>query len=371
MNANEKLIAAERFISALKKNPEDIQALLQGAILVGQLKKPDLEAQRLFLTRILSLEPTHQKAREMLLALDRAELQSGISRVAAEPVIPTSPPAVQTQPEEPLVSRYSAVNQLLVYLLVGNSLLFLLKAMGDWVVFGCFAVGCLILLLPIWIVSAVVTVTDSGISLSRLFGLYRREAAWGEIESLEPGPLGAGLDLKLAGGRWLVISSQMSRYAAIVAILQRSRPDLFSLPGAGSFSGSKTFRKGFFGKYALFFLASILTVATLTSIPTILFAILFGIFSYAAWNAALRNVHTVTLEGDRLSARSMRDKHDLTAQQVRDIRILTRYNRRGVATNFIQIDRQEGDEIVLWRFPEGNEIMYGFLRNWWLAARDA
>ena len=371
MNSHEKLIAAERFKNAINKNPKDIQALLDGAILAGQLKKPDVNAQRLFLNRILSLEPTHRKAREMLLELDRAELQAGYSTVTAEPVVSTTPSTVQAQLEEPLVSRYSTVHQFLVYLLVAFVLLFVLKAIGDWVVFGCFAGGSLFLLIPVWFVSAVVTVTSSGISLSRWFGLYRREAAWSEIESIEPGPMGVGLDLKLAGGRWLVISSQMSSYARIVEILQRSRPDLFRLPGTGTFSGSKTFRKGFFGKYWLSFFASILTMFFLASIPTIFFAIVLGIFCYISWRAALHNVHTVTVEGDRLSARSFRDKYELTAQQVRDIRIVTQRNTRGVATGLVQIDRLEGGEIMLSRFPEGNEIMYGFLRSWWSAYQNA
>lgn len=306
----------------------------------------------------------------MLLELDRGELQTGYFQVAAEPVVPIAPPAMKAPLEETLISRYSIIHQGLVYLLVGFSLLFVLQAFGDWVVFGCFAGGFLFLLIPVWFVSAVVTMTPSGISMTRLFGLYRREAAWSEIESVEPGPLGVGLDLKLAGGRWLAISSQMSRYAAIVEILRGSRPDLFSLPGispdgTGTFSGSKTFRKGFFGKYWLSFFAFILTVACLTSIPTIFFAIVFGILSYVFWSAALHAVHTVSLEGNRLSARSFRDRYELSAQQIRDIRIVTRYNRRGVATNLIQIDRLDGDEIVLSKFPEGTEILYGFLRSWW------
>lgn len=375
MNSNESLIAARRINRALEKNPNDTNAILELVALGNTFPDTDRDRLRLLLNRVLSLEPANEKARQMLLELDRGELQTGYFQMAAEPVVPIAPPAMKAPLEETLISRYSIIHQGLVYPVVGLSLLFVLQAFGDWVVFGCFAGGFLFLLIPVWFVSAVVTVTPSGISMSRLFGLYRREAAWSEIESVEPGPLGAGLDLKLAGGRWLAISSQMSRYAAIVEILRGSRPDLFSLPGispdgTGTFSGSKTFRKGFFGKYGMAFFSFVFTVVFLASIPTIFFAIVLGIIIFLLWSAALNSVHTVTLDGDRLSARSFRARYELTAQQVRDIKIVTQYNRRGVATNMVQIDRLDGDEIVLSKFPEGTEILYGFLRSWWMADQN-
>ena len=111
------------------------------------------------------------------------------------------------------------------------------------------------------------------------------------------------------------------------------------------------------------------TVVFLVSIPTIVPAILMGILIFFMWHAALSEVHTITLEGTRLSTRSLRARKEMISQQIKDIRMATRYNRRGVATRLIQVELLDGTDFTLTGFPEGNEIMYGFLKSWWNSYR--
>lgn len=265
--------------------------------------------------------------------------------------------------ERPLVSRYSIIHQIVVYPFVAFIILLMFMALGEWDVFIMFTVCFMLLLIPVWFVSAVVRVDGSGINMSRLFGIYRREIEWMEIESIKPGHMGVGVKLRTAEGRSMAISSQMSQYPAIVEILRTLRPDLFTLPRNSA--GAMTFQKSFFGKYWLLFLSSAMTIVFFASIPTIVPAIFFGFVIYMMWSAALYAVHTVSLDGNRLSTRSLRARQELTSQQIKDIRMVTHYSRRGVATRLIQVELLDGTDFAMTGFPEGNEIMYGILKNWW------
>jgi hypothetical protein len=271
--------------------------------------------------------------------------------------------------EKPLVSRYSIIHQIVVYPFVALALMFMFQSFGDWFAFGFFTLCFLLFMIPVWFVSAVVRVGSSGISMSRLFGMYRREIEWNEIESIKPGPMGVGIKLRTIEGRSMSVSSQMGRYAAMIEILRTMRSDLFALPGSST--ESRTFQKSFFGKSWMLFLSSAMTVVFLASIPTIVPAIIIGILIFFMWNAALNAVHTVTLEGNRLSTRSLRTRQELTAQQIRDIRIATHYNHRGRATRLILVEVVNGTDFALTGFPEGNEIMYGFLKDWWSSYQTA
>lgn len=272
-------------------------------------------------------------------------------------------PSIGNPLERPLVSRYSIIYQILVYPFVGFALMLMFQAFGDWDAFIFFTVCFLVFMIPVWFVSAVVRVDGSGISMSRLFGIYRREVEWNEIESVKPGRMGVGIKLRTADGRAMAISSQMSKYPAIIEILRMLRPELFALPGSSA--GSRTFQKSFFRKSWLLFLSAAMTVVFLASIPTIVPAIIMGILIFFMWNAALSAVHTVTLEGNKLSTRSLRGQKEMTSQQIKDIRMATHYNRRGMATQVVQVDLWDGTDFALTGFPEGNEIMYGFLKSWW------
>ena len=80
---------------------------------------------------------------------------------------------------------------------------------------------------------------------------------------------------------------------------------------------------------------------------------------------SLFNVSEFKLEGDKISTESFFNQKELTAKQIREINMKTQRSRRGVATNFINIQPTEGNAIALVGFPEGDEILYGILIDWW------
>lgn len=362
MNAINELKEAKRLQRTLKANPTDIDSLLK---LAATLK--DLELKRKVLDRILSLEPTNKTAREMLLEMDRAEM--GGERSPAEvsgnliPKMsaPASTPSLSDQLAKPLVSRYSIIHQILIYPFVLFSILLMFQALGEWDVFIVFAGFFLLLLIPVWFVSAVVEVSNSGIKLRRLLGMYCREFEWKEINRIEPAIMGVGMKLTTVEGISVTISSQMHGYSTIVEILRRMRPDLFDTAGV------KIFRKGFFAKYGLFFFLIAATPLALGAVlaPPFLPGIVLAVLIFFFWRSALHAVHLAKVEENRLSIQSFRKNQELTGQQIKNISMMSLRNRRGVAKHFICIELHEGDEYRLSGFPEGNEIMYGFLRNWW------
>jgi hypothetical protein len=247
--------------------------------------------------------------------------------------------------------------------------MFMFQAFGDWDAFIFFTLCFLLFMIPVWFVSAVARVDGTGITMARLFGIFRREIEWAEIESVKPGPMGVGIKLRTAEGRSMTISSQMSRYTALIDILRMSRPDLFELPGDSTVT--RTFRKSFFRKSWMLFLSVAMTLVFLASIPTIFPAIIMGILILWMWKTALSAVHTVTLEGNRLSTQSLRTRKEMTSQQIKDIRMASYYNRRGVRTQLILVELLDGTNIPLSDFLEGNEIMYGFLKSWWQSCQTA
>ena len=381
MNSIQKLLAAKRIQRAIDKNPDDVHAILELVALRSTFAEPDDGTNQKLLNRVLALDPANQKARLMLLEMDRLEMgagQAGVNRAVA-PVVPAprpSPvPAISDPLEKPLTSRYSIVHLLVAYPLVAITLVLMYKSLGDWPVFACFGLFFLIFMIPVWFASAVVRVSNSGISMSRLFGIYRREMEWSELSSMQPGPGGVGMKLRSTDGRSLNISSQMSHYPAIVETVRRFRPDLFPSPELVSFDeagfsrGSKTFQKTGLGANGHLILAGAVTVMFVVTLSTaqILPTILLGIVIYSFWRAALYSVHTIKLEGNQLSAIALRRQRDVAAREIKDIRMVTQRNRRGVATQLIQVDLLDNSNFSFTGFPEGNESMYGFLRSWWSA----
>jgi hypothetical protein len=356
-----KLNAARRVQQTLKNNPDDIHALLELAAMLGTLKEPDLDRKRQILHKVLSLDPVNEQARQMLLEMDRAELHAHHPQPPAQRSPTVSTPPVTEQLATPLVSRYSIIHQFLIYPLLAIAALLMLLAVGEWEVFSVFAVCFLLLLIPLWFVSAVLQVSSAGIQISRLYGVYRREIDWTEIDGIKPAVMGVGIRVSAADGGSLTISSQMSGYAAIVEILWKMRPDLFEMTGA------KTFQKGFLAKYGLFFFLVPATPLALGGIfvPPFLPGILATVVIFILWRTALHGVHLVKVDENRLSTRSFRKNQEITVEQIRDINMVTVRNRRGVAKSMVQIELDEENKILLSGFSEGNEIMYGFLRNWW------
>ncbi len=358
---------AKRLQQALKNNPNDVNAQIKLAAMAT-----DLDLKRQLLNRTLSLDPANPAAREMLLQMDRDELQSGHSQPAVQQTISAPFLSEKDRPEKLLVLRYSVIHRILIYPLLALSAYLTVAAIREWEVFIFFGVCFLLLLIPTWFITVVVEVEASGVRLYRLFRIYRQEVRWSEIENIKPAVMGQGMRLITADGKAITISSQVAKYSVIVEILRRMRPDLFDLATSSSYetsfvSRTKIFQKKFFAKYFLLIVSIVLSLIFLGTVATaqIVPAIFMGIVLFLLWSSALNSAHTVTLAGNKISVRSFRKQTEFTAQQIKNIDIVTVRNRRGVASNMIQIDMINSATFTLTGFPEGNEIMYGFLRNWW------
>jgi hypothetical protein len=173
MNAIQKLLTLRQLQRTLKRNPKDTNALVDFVVLTNTFPDPDRTTNRKILNRVLSLDPANQRARLLLLEMDRLEMGAGQSEPlqATAPVAPAPTPspvrAINDPLEKPLVSRYSIVHLIVAYPLVAITLFLMYKSLGDWPVFGCFGVFFLIFMIPVWFTSAVVRVSNSGISMTR------------------------------------------------------------------------------------------------------------------------------------------------------------------------------------------------------------
>ena len=218
--------AIRRIHRALRRDPYNVESLLELANRLEAGSEPDRKERRDVLHRILALEPGNRQARAMLFEMDRAEIGGGASRLS-QAVILTSPSASDF-PEPPLVLRYSFVHQILVYLLVASTVLAGVSVgrdAGGLVVFG----GLLFLLtIPLWFISAVIEIGDRGIGVSRLFGIARSEIRWRDIREVRASILGQGIIILSRKGKALEVSAHIHGYAFILDIMRQNRADLFN-----------------------------------------------------------------------------------------------------------------------------------------------
>lgn len=361
-NSISQLILAKRVQQNLKANPNDIDSL----VLLASMIKDNPALKRDVVERILKLEPTNKFARTILLDLDRAEMFN-VQSVAAVPILetPAAPdiPSARPQLEKPLVFRYSIIPRLLVYLLMVFSIfnVYVSTQVGETVVFLCFGAPHVLLLIPVWSVTAVVRIDNAGVRLTRMFGLYRREIEWEEIESLQQYDVGAGVKLTSKQGRSIRFSRQMTRYPNIVESLSRIRPDLYNA------ADSRVFRKSLFGVFGWLLIlvpATILSIGSIV-VPPFLHSILLGLVLFYWWKTYFFGVRAVQVQGDRLTARSLLKKHEFTAGQIKNINVVVTRTSRGVPKKWVQIELEKGGDLMLSGFPEGNQAMYDFLSGWW------
>jgi hypothetical protein len=379
---------------ALDSNPKDIDALLRLASLVDEPKQ-----KRQALNRILSVDASNKVAREILLEMDRAEMSAYRSKTGVAPAATESPSASPTsQPltskpandaptsvKKALVFKYPVFWRILVYVFLAIFGCMSLLAFQDAkaILVPC---GLFLLLIPVvWIVSPVVEVNDSGIQIHRLFGTAKGQIAWNDITSMNAHP-GEGMELSDAKGNVVKVTSQVSRYPAIVEILRSKRPDLFSLTPANvtpvssqvddaststvatAFTGAKTFQKKFFALYGVFLLMVPLCMVAfwfLIARKDYLVGIAIGLIALFFMAASLLSVSAVRVETNKLSTESLFGEKEYTAQQIKNISMKTVRSRRGYASNYVHIEPVEGNAFDLSGFPEGDEMMYGFLMNWW------
>lgn len=216
--------AVRRIQQALRKNPADVEALLQLAYSLGASDKPDLSQKRLVLHRVLYLEPANQSARQMLFEMDRSAIGGDVSRLSAAVIL--TDPAAHEMPEQTLVLRYSLVHQILVYLFVAATVFAGLSIARD--AEGLTVVGALLLflLIPLWFVSVVIELSSAGLRITRLFGIAHSDVSWREITECKPTILGHGIRIITRAGKVAEISTQVNGYPFILDILHQMRPDL-------------------------------------------------------------------------------------------------------------------------------------------------
>ena len=219
--------AAKRIRQALRKNPYDTEALFQLVCTLETHGTPDLPRKRQVLHRILHLEPGHRQARQMLFEMDRAAIGGDPSRLSAAVIL--TDPSPNDLPERTLILRYSIVHQILVYSFLACTGLASLSIVRDVRILALVGV-CLIF--PLWVISAVIEINDSGLSVSRLFGVVHSEIPWSEIREYKQTVLRQGIKIITHRGKSVRVSAQIQGYPFILDILQQMRPDLFDNAGA-------------------------------------------------------------------------------------------------------------------------------------------
>ena len=391
----------------LSTNPNDIDALLAFASIIEEPTK-----KRQVLNRVLSLEATNKIAREAMLQLDRAELNSYRSQPISAPVSKpqtqaTAPAAsssssttnVAKSADKPMVFRYStgwlAVLYVFTTIFCCTGLLLATQDLGDSfpslmlaLLFGLSALS----------VSSKVEVKETGIRTSSL--LRNAEIKWNEIASIKPNAMQKKLELISNTGNSVKVSTQVKGYAAIVELLRQKRPDLFagtataplqqivfatsleqspslssnpSVP-ASIVSENKTFQKSFLRVYGLLFLlvpllflfvwlAFASAEARTASLVTAVFCILLMLIPFL-------QVSSVKAEPNKLTIETFFEQKELHARQIKEIKMQAVRGRYGRVTNFVHIVPAEGKKYPLSGFSEGEEIIYGYLMNWWNTYKD-
>jgi len=398
----EKHKAIELIKQALSVDPNDIDMLL---VLATLAEEPSRKRQ--VLNRILSLEPTNQAARGMLLEMDRLEMRAVHSppkpAPEPEPAVPPTPqsPLLAAKPsetviEKPLVFRYSSIGLVVLYLftivfccggllIASQNMANSLPSLGLALLFGLTALS----------VSSKVDVSESGVRSSTLLG--STHIKWSEIASLKSNAMKRKLELISGTGRSVSISTQVKNYSRAIEILRQKRPDLFGEPGVSSpqvkpsaqgyeespstigdhqpaFTTTRTFRKSFIKQYGLLF----------ALIPMCLLFVWLGLasaetrvaFFVTAGVCALLmlipffQVSGIKVEPNKLTIQTFFEEKEFSAGQIQEIKMGSVHGRYGRVTNFVNILPVEGKNYPLNGFSEGDELIYGFLMNWWKGSQN-
>lgn len=140
------------------------------------------------------------------------------------------------------------------------------------------------------------------------------------------------------------------------------------------FTESKTFRKSFFKQYGLLF--------ALIPMCLLLFSLGLGatdtraIFLVSAGLCALLmlipffQVSAIKLEPNSLTLENFFEEKEFSAHEIKEIKMQAVRGRYGRITNIVNITPWKGKNYPLGGFPEGQEMLYGFLMNWWDTYRN-
>jgi len=420
--------AVELIREVLCANPNDVEAWLVLSRLVDQP-----ERKRQCLNRVLTLDVTNKIAREELLKMDRAAMgaspapafvQSSLPLTSSSipsselptihpdpgftPVVSVTPrvePQVRSplqkstsaRKEKPLVFKYPIFWRILIYFSLAS--------------FGC--VGLLVASqnvvnsLPFWglallmgltalAFSSKVEISETGIRASTAF--TSSEINWNDINRLKSSSIKQRLELFKSNGQVVKVSSQVGGYPRIVEIIRQKRPDLFGMPASpqenvftsgyeqtssnsygssipiSEFPGTKNFEKSFFRQYGSYFLIvpfCLLAVWTaFTDLEHRIGASIAVIFCLVLMILPLLQVSAIKVEPNKLTVETLFEQKEFSARQIKDIKMQSVRGRHGRVTNFVNIVPVEGKKYPLGGFSVGEEILYGFLTNWWNTYRN-
>jgi hypothetical protein len=230
-----------------------------------------------------------------------------------------------------------------------------------------------------------VEITESAI---RAYGMFDSpEAQWSEIVQMKSNPLKRRLELSKANGDVIGVSTQVSGYPRIVEIIRKKRPDLFtsspSVKPTGldasvektvepnrepAFTGVRTFKKKWFAQYGVFLLMSpfcLFGVGLLAMYEDKFVGVGIGGVGVFFIVMSLFSIYQVKVEPNKISTESFFTQKEYAANQIKEIRMKTVRSRHGIATNLVSIEPMEGSAISLGGFPDGDEVIYGVLQDWW------
>ena len=173
----------------------------------------------------------------------------------------------------------------------------------------------------------------------------------------------------------------------MVEILRQKRPDLFGTPQASpvqgyerlqpttrldspAFTGSKTFKKSFIKQYGFLFalIPMCLLLAGLglaASAETRIAFLVSAGFCALLMLIPFFQVSEVKVEPNKLTVQTFFEEKEFSAHQIKEIKMQSVRGRYGRVTNFVNILPVEGKNYPLSGFSEGEEMLYGFLMNWW------
>ena len=417
-NQGDKNKALALLKQVLTANPNDVEAWL---VLAAIVDAP--ERKRQCLNRALALDPINQLARAELFELDRAMLgniSSYTSDLGRLPpfALPTSkPPSIDMilsemtmplisySPEhttKPRLREKRATEQLMVF---RHPLYWRIWIYMFLAFFG--GIGLLVVSqnffnsLPFFLITLLLSFTALSFSPKveisekgiRAFGVFTSSGiSWYDILKVKFNAMQRRLELFGKNDETINVSTQVSGFPQFVEILRQRRPDLFgkakSSPAqekfssvehhnestvAGKtnpiFSGIKTFKKSFMTQYGSYFLVVPLFLVSAGFIYAepeykvgasivILFCLLMICRPFF-------QVSQIKVEPDILTIETFFGEKKYSTQQIKNIDIKTIRSRGGQASQSIHFQPSNGSAITLAGFAEGDEVLYGFLTNWW------
>jgi len=415
-NQGEKNKALDFIKQALTANPNDVEAWL---VLAAIVDEP--ERKRQCLNRALALDPVNQLARAELFEMDRAAIggiPSYTSDLGPLPFVPASSkpqsvdmilsemtlPLISYSPEQPkarlrakqatepsLVFRHPLYRRIWIYISVaflgGIGLLVVSQNFVNSLPF--FSITLLLSFTALSF-SPKVEISEKGICA---FGVFSSsEINWYDIIKVKFNAMQRQLELFGKNDETITVSTQVSGFPHIVEILRQRRPDLFgkakSSPAqenfssaehhnestvAGKtnpiFSGIKTFKKSFMAQYGSYFLVVplfLVSAGFIYAAPEYkVGASIVVLFCLLLICRPFFQVSQVKVEPDILTIETFFGEKKYSTQQIKNIDMKTIRSRGGQASKSIHFQPSKGSAITLAGFAEGDEVLYGFLTNWW------